>query len=115
MKVFLTGATGFIGSQVLEQLLLAGHEVTALVRTQTAADKLKARGVVPVLGDLSSLDAISRAAKAADAVLHLAFNHDFKNYFGACKTDAALSDTINAALAGWPRKQVFLKVLASSV
>lgn len=117
MKVFLTGATGFVGSRVLEQLLLAGHEITALVRTNTAADKLKARGVVPVLGDLSSLDVIARAAKEVDAVLHMAFIHDFKDYLGACKTDAAVSHAINAALAGEPRKQAFLQleVLAATV
>ncbi|KAK9818808.1 hypothetical protein WJX74_003099 [Apatococcus lobatus] len=87
MKVFVTGATGFVGSRVLPLLAKAGHEVTALVRKPADAEKLKARNVQPVLGDLHSLDVIAQAALAADAVLHLAFIHDFNNYAESCLVD----------------------------
>lgn len=106
MKVVLTGATGFIGSRVLTQLLKAGDEVTALVRQSEAADRLKARGVKCVLGDLTSLDLIAQAAKEADAALHLAFIHDFKDYAGACKTDSAVSVAVLTALEGLPQTSV---------
>ena len=106
MKVFLTGATGFIGSRVLDRLLQAGHEVIALVRKPDAADRLKARGVSCVLGDLTSLDVIAQSAEKADAALHLAFIHDFNEYESACKTDSAVSDAINSVFAGVPHKSV---------
>lgn len=106
--MFLTGATGFIGSRVLDQLLQAGHEVTALVRKPDAAERLRARGVNCVLGDLTSLDVITQSATKADAALHLAFIHDFKDYAGACKIDSAVSDAVLSAFAGMPRKYTLL-------
>jgi nucleoside-diphosphate-sugar epimerase len=72
MRIFLTGATGYIGSAVLDALLRAGHQVTALVRTPQAHDALAARGVVPVLGDLKTVKSYRAAAEGHDAYIHTA-------------------------------------------
>ena len=72
MRIFLTGATGYIGSAVLDALLRAGHQVTALVRTPQAADALSPRGVVPVLGDLKTVKSYRAAAEGFDAYVHTA-------------------------------------------
>jgi nucleoside-diphosphate-sugar epimerase len=72
MKIFLTGATGYIGSAVLDAALRANHQVTALVRTPQAADTLASRGVAPVLGDLTSLKSYRAAAESHDAYIHTA-------------------------------------------
>src|SRR5688572_27337062 len=72
MKIFLTGATGYIGSAVLDAALRANHQVTALVRTPQAADTLASRGVAPVLGDLTSVKSYRAAAESHDAYIHTA-------------------------------------------
>ena len=72
MKIFLTGATGYIGSAVLDAALRANHQITALVRTPQAADTLASRGVTPVLGDLSSVKSYRAAAEGHDAYIHTA-------------------------------------------
>lgn len=100
MKVFITGCTGFIGSRVLEQLLAGKHDISALVRSEAGAQTLKAKGVKPVLGDLTSLDVAAAAAKEADVVLHLAFIHDFSKYMESIARDLAFIKTLLAALAG---------------
>ncbi len=100
MKVFITGATGFIGSRVVEQLVASKHEVRALVRSEAAEQKLKYKGVQPVLGDLKSLDIAAAEVKKADAVLHLAFIHDFSRYMESIETEAAFVDNLVSALAG---------------
>ena len=100
MKIFMTGCTGFIGSRVLEQLLAGNIEVSALVRSEAAAKDLKSKGVKPVMGDLNSLDVAAMAAKAADAVLHLAFIHDFSKYMESIATDLAFIENLLSALSG---------------
>jgi nucleoside-diphosphate-sugar epimerase len=75
MQVFVTGATGFIGSAVTEELMAAGHSVTALARTEAAAKKLSAKGIQPISGGLDDMDSLRKAAAAADGVIHLAFMH----------------------------------------
>ena len=72
MKIFLTGATGYIGSAVLDAALRANHQITALVRTPQAADTLASRGVTPVLGDLKTVKSYRAAADAHDAYIHTA-------------------------------------------
>lgn len=80
MKVFLTGATGYVGSVVAEKLLQNGHRVLGLARTQTAEVRLRERGVEPVLGDLTDLPSLMRGALDSAATVHTAMGHDFANY-----------------------------------
>jgi len=75
MRIFLTGATGYVGSAVLDALLRGGHDVTALVRDPEKAERVATRGVQPVIGELSKASSYVAAAEAADAVVHTAFEH----------------------------------------
>jgi len=76
MNIFLTGATGFIGSHVVHELLAAGHGITALARSETSAAALTARGLTVVRGDIAEVDVLRAAAVAADGTIHCAFNHE---------------------------------------
>jgi nucleoside-diphosphate-sugar epimerase len=93
MRIFLTGATGYIGSAVLDALLRAGHDVTALVRDPEKAERVSRRGVEPIVGDLSKPASYSPAAIAADAIVHTAFESS-KN---GSKVDRLALDTLLAA------------------
>jgi hypothetical protein len=75
MRAFVTGATGFIGSAVTEELMTAGHTVTALARSEETAKKLSVKGIQPILGNLDDMESLRKAAAAADGVIHLAFMH----------------------------------------
>ena len=100
MNVFMTGASGWIGSAVVPELLAAGHTVRGLARSERSAAALRAAGVEPVTGDLDQLDLLGTAAEAADAVIHLANKHDWSDLAATNRAERAAVQTFCAALEG---------------
>ena len=101
MRVFLTGATGFIGSRILPELLSAGHRVLGLARSEDGAARLRAAGAEAHLGKLEEPEGLRRGAEGADGVIHCAFDHDFTDFAGNCAKDAraiaALGEAVRIA------------------
>lgn len=106
MRIFVTGATGFIGSEVTRELIAAGHSVLGMTRTKAGADALRAAGAEPLLGTIEESDTLKHGAEAADGVIHLAFNHDFTRYVQNCEDDRRAIVTLGNALAGTQRPLV---------
>ena len=100
MQVFITGASGWIGSAAVPELIAAGHQLRGIARSSTSAEVLRAAGVEPVEGDLDQLDVLRAEAERADAVLHLANKHDWSNPAESNRAERAAVDTFVKALEG---------------
>lgn len=100
MRIFLTGATGFIGSAIVPNLLNDGHEVLGLARSEPSAEVLRQAGCDVLKGDLRDLESLRLGAEQADAVIHTAFDHDFSRMAENCEMDRLAIEAMGSALAG---------------
>jgi nucleoside-diphosphate-sugar epimerase len=103
MRVFVTGATGFIGSAVVKELMAAGHQVLGLCRSEDKASTLAATGAEVVRGSLQDEDGLEKAIAKSDGVIHLAFNHDFSKFVANCEEDRSVIKLLGFALKGSDR------------
>lgn len=114
MRVFLTGATGFIGSAIVHELLDAGHEVVGLVRSDAGAEALAQFGARVQRGTLEDTDLLRTAVASVDAVIHTAFEHDFSQFEKHCENDRKVIEAFSSVLAGTDRTLIVTSITGAA-
>ncbi|MFX3634648.1 MAG: NAD-dependent epimerase/dehydratase family protein, partial [Candidatus Pristimantibacillus sp.] len=100
MRIFVTGAAGYIGTAVVRELIGAGHQVVGLTRSESGAQVLESLGAEVARGVLEDMDFLRSSAATSDGIIHLAFNHDFSNFAASLATDLRAIEAMGEGLAG---------------